>query len=107
MPGYLHRSYIAGHNNNRHLSHEELESNIGGLPITEPKLRELFDSLDTNRCGVLDVNDVKKFYKSFDNYGAVTSDREVEEQIRRYARSDDNTVSFDEFCCIVLSIAQR
>ena len=106
MPSHI-RAHLAGHNNNRHLSPEELESNIGGLPITENKIRELFDSLDTNRNGLLEFNEVKKFYKQFDNYGVQHSDREIEEHLRKHARSDDNTVSFDEFSCIVLSLAQR
>ena len=101
------RPQIAGHNNNRHLTAEELESNIGGLPITEGKLRELFDQMDVNHNGYLEFNEVKKFYKVYENYGLEPTDKEVEDAIRRYAKSEDNIVTFDEFCCLVLNLAQR
>ena len=103
----MRRSHIAGHNNNRHLTSEELENNIGGLPVTEPKLRELFDSLDVNHNGYLEFEEVKNFYKTFDNFGVVPSDKQIESDIRKHANSPDNNVSFDEFCCLILSLAQR
>ncbi|CUG86011.1 Ca2+-binding protein, putative [Bodo saltans] len=103
----MRRSYISGHNNNRHLASEELENNIGGLPVTEPKIRELFDSLDINRNGVLEFNEVKKLYQSFDNFGIEYTDAEIENHLRKVAKSTDNTVSFDEFSCIILNLAQR
>ena len=100
-------SPIKGHNNNRHLTTDELDNNIGGLPVTEPKLRELFDSYDVNHNGYLEFSEVKKFYGSFENYGLAYTDREIEDHIRRHAKSADNIVSFDEFCCLILSLAQR
>lgn len=103
----MKRSLIPGHNNNRHLTHDELENNIGGLPVTEPKIRELFDAMDVNRNGVLDFNEVKKFYKSFETFGHEYSDKEINDHIRYYAKSPDNLVSFDEFACLVLSLARR
>lgn len=103
----MRRTYIAGHNNNRHLTSEELANNIGGLVVTENRLRELFDSYDVNRNGRLEFNDMKKIYKSFENFGLEPSDKEVEESIRAFVKSDDNFVTFDEFSCIVLHLAQR
>lgn len=101
------RPLINGHNNNRHLTFDEMENNIGGLPVTEPKLRELFEQLDVNKNGYLEFNEVKGLYKGFENFGLEYSDREIVDHIRRYAKSEDNNVSFDEFCCLILSLAQR
>ena len=103
----MRRTLISGHNNNRHLTGDELESNIGGLPVTEPKLRELFDALDSSKNGFLEFNELKKFYQSFENYGIQYTDREIQEQLKRYAKRDDGAVTFDEFSCIILSLAQR
>ncbi|EAN83340.1 hypothetical protein C3747_85g833c [Trypanosoma cruzi] len=103
----MQRSLIAGHNNNRHLNYEELENNIGGLPITENKLQELFDSLDTEHNGYLAIEDVKVFYKGLEHYGLDPTDAEVANEIRKYAKSDDNFMTFDEFCCLMLNFAQR
>lgn len=103
----MRRAYLPGHNNNRHLTPEELDNNIEGLPVTDHKLRELFDSYDVNHNGYLEFDEVKKFYRSFENYGLEPTDAEVERAIRVYAKSADNRVSFDEFCCLVLSLARR
>jgi Ca2+-binding EF-hand superfamily protein len=103
----MRRTHISGHNNNRHLTGEELDNNIGGLAVTDVKLRELFDSYDTNQNGFLDFEEMKKLYKAQENFGLDPSDVEVESFIRRYAKSADNHVSYDEFCCLMLALAQR
>lgn len=103
----MRRTFISGHNNNRHLTGEELENNIGGLPVTDPKLRELFDSYDANHNGYLEFDEVKKIYNSFENFGLPPTDAEIIRDIRTYAKSADNRVSFDEFCCLILSLARR
>ena len=101
------RSLLAGHNNNRHLTEEELANNIGGLAVTDDKLREIFEQYDVNHNGFLDFSEVKKLYKDQESYGLEPTDAEVESFIRRYAKSADNHVSFDEFCCLWLALAQR
>jgi hypothetical protein len=106
-PMAFRKQFLAGHNNNRHLTSEEMENNIEGLPITENRLRELFNSYDTNQNGYLEMDEVKKIYKQYESFGLEPSDREVEEFIRKYAKSADNIVTFDEFCCIILNLAQR
>eukprot|EP00758_Cryptobia_borreli_P012249 Tbor_TRINITY_DN5729_c1_g1::TRINITY_DN5729_c1_g1_i8::g.19707::m.19707 len=103
----MQRPLIPGHNNNRHLTYDEVENNIGGLPVTEPRLQQLFHQLDVNKNGYLEFGEMKKFYKTFDNFGVEYSDREIQENIRKYAKNSNGTISFDEFCCIVLSLAQR
>ena len=103
----LSRPLINGHNNNRHLTSEELDNNIGGLAVTDNKLREIFDSYDVNHNGFLDLEEVKKLYKDQESFGLEPTNAEVESFIRRYAKSADNHVSFDEFCCLWLALAQR
>ncbi|RNE98201.1 hypothetical protein TraAM80_08913 [Trypanosoma rangeli] len=103
----MQRSLITGHNNNRHLTIEELENNIGGLPITDQKLQELFDSLDTEHNGYLPIEEVKAFYRCLEHYGLDPTDAEVEAEVRKYSKSDDNYMTFDEFCCLMLNFAQR
>lgn len=103
----MNRSKIAGHNNNRHLTQDEVSNNIGGLAVTEDKLREIFESYDVNRNGYLDLNEVKKLYRDQESYGLEPTDAEAEAFIRKYAKSPDNQVTFDEFCCLWLALAQR
>eukprot|EP01063_Lacrimia_lanifica_P038220 TRINITY_DN805_c0_g3_i1.p2 TRINITY_DN805_c0_g3~~TRINITY_DN805_c0_g3_i1.p2 ORF type:complete len:130 (+),score=59.26 TRINITY_DN805_c0_g3_i1:60-392(+) len=100
--------YVQGHNSNRHLGGEELENNIGGLPVTESRLREMFNMYDTDGSGYLSREEVRKLYEEFDNFGVTYSDREIDAIIAKYAIGvNDGKVDFEEFCCIVLSIAQR
>ena len=101
------RPLTKGHNNNRHLSPEEMDCNINGLPVTDSKLRELFDSYDINHHGYLDFSEVKKIYAGFDNFGLAYTDKELDAQIRKHSNNPDDIVSFDEFACLILSIAQR
>lgn len=103
----LRRAYLAGHDNCRHLTPEELDNNIGGLPVSQERLRELFDSLDTNRNGFLEFSEVKKFYATQNNYGLQWTDAQIEADVRKYSNRPDGKVTFEEFCCIVLHLAQR
>ena len=103
----MRKGIIQGHNNNRHLTQEELDNNIGGLPVTDAKIREVFDQLDASKNGFLELSELKKWYKQFENYGLDYSDKEIDAQIRKYAKSDDGTVNYDEFACLVLALAQR
>ncbi|CBH17990.1 EF-hand domain pair, putative [Trypanosoma equiperdum] len=103
----MQQSLIPGHNNNRHLTVEEIENNIGGLAITDNKLQELFDSLDVERTGYLPIGEVKKFYKGLEHYGLEPTDAEIESEMKKFAKSDENFMSYDEFCCLMLSFAQR
>eukprot|EP00992_Anisonema_acinus_P013689 TRINITY_DN8876_c0_g1_i2.p1 TRINITY_DN8876_c0_g1~~TRINITY_DN8876_c0_g1_i2.p1 ORF type:complete len:107 (+),score=15.55 TRINITY_DN8876_c0_g1_i2:59-379(+) len=91
---------------NRHLTAEELDCNIGGLPVTDNKLRELFHSLDSNGNGFLDFNEMKQVYMHMENYGLEPSEREVETHIMRY-HNGSGKVTFEEFSCIILAMAQR
>jgi Ca2+-binding EF-hand superfamily protein len=104
----LRRNYLGGNFDNcRHLSAEELENNIGGLAVTNEKLRETFDALDTNRNGFLEFNEVKKYYEKQENFGLMWTDKQIEADLRKYTSRPDGKVTFEEFCCIVLHLAQR
>jgi Ca2+-binding EF-hand superfamily protein len=103
----MRKVMIQGHNNNRHLTQEELDNNIGGLPVTDAKIREVFDQLDSSKNGFLEFNELKKWYRQFENYGLEYTDKEIDTQVRKYSKSEDGTVTYDEFACIVLALAQR
>jgi len=103
----LRRSYLAGHDNCRHLTPEELDNNVGGLAVSSDKIREIFDSLDVNRNGYLEFNEVKKYYETQENFGLAWDDKQIEADLRKYCFRPDGKVTFDEFSCIVLHLAQR
>ncbi|AIO02506.1 hypothetical protein LPMP_353700 [Leishmania panamensis] len=102
----MQRSLIPGHNNNRHLAYEEVENNIGGLPVTDNRIQELFDSLDVNHSGAVPVEVVKNFYVGLEHYGLNLSEKEIDETVRKHAATHDDTLTYEEFACFVLSLAQ-
>eukprot|EP00906_Rhabdomonas_costata_P004053 RCo006075 len=92
---------------NRHLTPDEIENNINGLPVTENKLREAFRSVDSAGVGFISFDDMKAYYHAQENFGVEYTDEEIDTKIRKYHLSGTGKINFDEFCCILLSIAQR
>ncbi|EPY23937.1 hypothetical protein STCU_00591 [Strigomonas culicis] len=91
---------------NRHLTGDEIEHNIGSLPVTDNRIQELFETLDEDQSGTLPVQKVKTFYMNMEHYGLDPTDVEAEKKIRKYANTFPDALTYDEFACFVLSIAQ-
>eukprot|EP00667_Euglena_gracilis_P019791 EG_transcript_21271 len=91
---------------NRHLSPDELESNINNLPVTERRLRERFDVLDVEGKGWISFDTMKAYYLEQENFGLPLTDVEATKAIKRYHKGDQE-ITFDVFSCIMLSIVQR
>jgi Ca2+-binding EF-hand superfamily protein len=102
----IRKTHLPGHNNNRHLTNDELDNNIGQLAVTDSKLRELFEAFDANHNGFLDFSEVKKLVKAQEWYGLEPSDAQIDSMIRKYSKSADNHVTFEEFSCLWLAMAQ-
>ncbi|KAG5464941.1 hypothetical protein GH5_00397 [Leishmania sp. Ghana 2012 LV757] len=102
----MQQSLIPGHNNNRHLTYDEVENNIGGLPVTDNRIQDLFDSLDVDHTGMVPVEVVKRFYMGLEHYGVDLSDKEIDATVRKYATTHDDSLNYEEFACFVLSLAQ-
>eukprot|EP01065_Artemidia_motanka_P047373 TRINITY_DN7416_c0_g1_i1.p1 TRINITY_DN7416_c0_g1~~TRINITY_DN7416_c0_g1_i1.p1 ORF type:complete len:145 (+),score=55.34 TRINITY_DN7416_c0_g1_i1:74-508(+) len=97
-----------GHNSNRHLTPDELECNIGGLRVTESRLRELFDHYDRDKSGLLERDEVRELYATQENFGVEYTDAEIDAQIAKHeVGRPDGKVSFEEFATLFLSLAQR
>jgi len=104
----LHYNHVGGSKgdaNNRHLTPEELDNNIGGLAVTEPKLRELFNQLDTSGNGYLSVDELKAWMKVQEHYGLEPTDEQLVRRIRQY-HPGTGEVGFEEFAAIVLHLAR-
>eukprot|EP01084_Bolivina_argentea_P244658 409816_1 len=94
-------------NTNTYLTAEELENNIGGLPVTNVQLESLFSQYDVNNNGFLEFDEMRAIVLAFDNYGVEMSDSELNTLINKYHVKKDGRVTFDEFACIILNICQR
>ncbi|KPI85683.1 hypothetical protein ABL78_5263 [Leptomonas seymouri] len=102
----MQHSLIPGHNNKRHLSYDEVENNIGGLPVTDNRLQELFNSLDTEHTGAVSLDVVKGFFNNLEHFGVPFSDKEVDEMVRKHSATKDDSLLYDEFACFMLRITQ-
>ncbi|CCW61151.1 unnamed protein product [Phytomonas sp. EM1] len=102
----MQKSLIPGHNNNRHLSTEEIENNIGGLPVTENRIQEIFDEMDEGHTGTVSVDAVKEFYCSLEHYGLELSDKEVHTLVSKYSNTKKGFLTYDEFACFLLTLSQ-
>jgi Ca2+-binding EF-hand superfamily protein len=94
------------HSVNRPLTADELECNINGLAVTDNKLREQFALLDEDGNGWIPYEIMVDFFKQQESFGLEPTDAEVALAIGKY-HNGDNRITYDEFCCIMLSIAQR
>jgi ribonuclease inhibitor len=83
-----------------------LESNPGGLPVTEDQLRQKFSELDVEGNGYLDRLEFKKMYLSFQSFGLPVSERQLDEIMRKHFAGDERRMNFDEFSVCMLRLAQ-
>eukprot|EP01012_Entosiphon_sulcatum_P022805 TRINITY_DN2778_c0_g1_i1.p1 TRINITY_DN2778_c0_g1~~TRINITY_DN2778_c0_g1_i1.p1 ORF type:complete len:694 (-),score=121.13 TRINITY_DN2778_c0_g1_i1:38-2119(-) len=84
-----------------------LETNIGGLAITEDQLRRKFNQLDVNGNGYLDRNEFKSMFSQLENYGVQYTQRNIDSLINKHAMWSDDKITFEEFCILMLGVAQR
>uniref|UniRef100_A0A7S1HX88 EF-hand domain-containing protein n=1 Tax=Eutreptiella gymnastica TaxID=73025 RepID=A0A7S1HX88_9EUGL len=88
-------------------SERQLEVNPSGLLVTERQLRDAFNELDVDNNGWLDETEFLQLYQTFENFGVKTTERQVNDFLKKYKVMDDGKLTFDEFSCMMLSVGQR
>ena len=84
------------------------KENVCGIPISEPQLRKLYNSLGPDsKSDLISLEKVIGYYKSLDDCGVPYSDAEQRQRVMRHVNSTDGFIGFDEFSCIMLSLVQR
>ena len=83
-----------------------LESNIGGLLISDDQLRREFNRLDVTGNGYLSVEDFKSVYNTFEHFGVKKSDAEIDRVMRMHG-GGQGLISFDLFCLLMLKLVQH
>eukprot|EP01065_Artemidia_motanka_P016517 TRINITY_DN20176_c0_g1_i1.p1 TRINITY_DN20176_c0_g1~~TRINITY_DN20176_c0_g1_i1.p1 ORF type:complete len:214 (+),score=53.97 TRINITY_DN20176_c0_g1_i1:56-643(+) len=74
---------------------------------TEQQLATLWETLDDNGNGWLELDEFQEFYKSLETYGLDPDTKFVDKILRQYNILGDGRVSYDEFALIMLKIASR
>ena len=85
------------------LSKEELRKRILSKEIFEPMLNKTFSEADINKNGYIEKFELANFLKSI--YRAIClpppADTEIEKELKRLDRNDDNKISKEEFRILV------
>jgi hypothetical protein len=88
-------------------SERALDSNIGGLLVTERRLRQAFQELDVDGLGYLDKEEFKQLYTTFDNFGVDMTPEEIDDVLTKFKTEDDGKLTFEEFSLLMCRVAQR
>ena len=81
--------------------------NVSPWPTSDDQLRSVFNDLDTNSDGYLQKSEFMTCYRSFENYGAEEDESAIREKFSRFRSLGENRISFEEFCIIMLQVANR
>lgn len=85
----------------------KMEKNISGLLLSDDQLRKEFNRLDRNGNGYLEEEEFKAVYRHFENFGVESSERQIDDIVRRHNMRGDKRITFDEYCIIMLGLASR
>ena len=80
---------------------------VSGQAYTEDQLRELFEELDVDCSGYLDIEEMRKlFLERYDPMGVDNAEQQFESFLQKCGCFDDGMVTFDEFAIVMLKLAQ-
>ena len=91
---------------NLHRLPPEAEHNIGQNLISDRQLRYLYEKYDVNGDGYIDRGEVHKMYASWEHYGLILSDAEVDAAITKATGRKDGNVTFPEFSVLLLELTK-
>ena len=86
---------------------DQLERNVGQLPVTDEQLRLKFAELDVEGKGCLARDEFTAFYKGLQGFGIPHTDKEVARVMGKYLAPGGGRVTYDEFCLVMLNFAAR
>ena len=90
-------------------SHKSLRNakHTSGVFYTEEQLRELFNELDDDGSGALSAEELRDLYRTgYDDMGIVDSQKKFDDLLEKTGVLQDGKVTFEEFCLIMLQMAQ-
>lgn len=79
---------------------------LNGIPVSDIRIHELFTALEDNNAGSIPLEVVKRFYDNLEHFGLDLSDWEVENRIAKYSSIVNGALTYEEFSCFILALAQ-
>jgi hypothetical protein len=77
------------------------------LDFTDENVQRLFNHFDRNGDGYISKSEFKQLFSSFENYGHMEEEKEVDEMLRKFKALGDDVLSYDEFRILMLKVSQR
>jgi hypothetical protein len=80
---------------------------VSGAMYSNEQLRDLFEDLDADGSGFLDVNEFRAYFRAtYDDMGITDADAKFEKMIANAPGFEDGKLDFDEFALIMLKLSQ-
>lgn len=76
------------------------------LPVTEGKIEEIFHQLDVENASVVRFQEAVEFYLSLEQFGLEQNEKDATEYVSKFASTNVDSLTYDEFACFILSIAR-
>lgn len=83
-----------------------LKNDASNSLVTDDQLLEEFKKFDVNNNGWLDKTEFLEVYKCYDPLYEECEDQ-INELLQKYNMMGDSKISYDEFCLIMLKLAQK
>lgn len=84
----------------------ELVQYNSNIPATEERIREIFTQLDVENAGAVRFQEAVEFYLALEHFGLNPTEEDAVKYISKYATTLPEALTYDEFSCVLLSIAQ-
>eukprot|EP01062_Namystynia_karyoxenos_P066291 TRINITY_DN60251_c0_g1_i1.p1 TRINITY_DN60251_c0_g1~~TRINITY_DN60251_c0_g1_i1.p1 ORF type:complete len:604 (+),score=218.56 TRINITY_DN60251_c0_g1_i1:90-1814(+) len=82
-------------------------SDVSSVLLTDSELRQQFEAIDVNRNGFLTKEEFRDFFDQFDAMGIYDMHDSIDTVLAEYNMLGDDRLSYDEFCVLMLKLAQR
>jgi len=78
---------------------------VSGVLIDDEDLRDLYSTYDRDGSGFVSRTEFKQEYRSFENFGLPLTDKELDRIFAAFG-GDDDKLSYEEFCILMLKRAK-
>eukprot|EP01065_Artemidia_motanka_P004083 TRINITY_DN11970_c0_g1_i1.p1 TRINITY_DN11970_c0_g1~~TRINITY_DN11970_c0_g1_i1.p1 ORF type:complete len:584 (+),score=208.46 TRINITY_DN11970_c0_g1_i1:48-1754(+) len=83
------------------------KNDVSNVLLTDAELQKQFEMLDTNKNGWLSKEEFRDFFEHFDSMGIYDMHDRIDDVLSDYNLLGDDRLSYDEFCVLMLKLAQH
>eukprot|EP00999_Lentomonas_sp_LEN2_P002876 NODE_740_length_1223_cov_104.377737_g700_i0.p1 GENE.NODE_740_length_1223_cov_104.377737_g700_i0~~NODE_740_length_1223_cov_104.377737_g700_i0.p1 ORF type:complete len:317 (+),score=50.09 NODE_740_length_1223_cov_104.377737_g700_i0:67-1017(+) len=83
-----------------------IPNDVSGMPISEEQLQALFNRYDVDNNGFITKTEFVKLVKGLDDMGIADVEERMADVLKQYNAMGDDKLCYDEFCILMLKVAQ-